>query len=317
MAVKYWFMQWKKDEWLNLGLPLPPSRRSWSDLLRAIESHPGRTKVQIHNLPWSDVDLKHMLESTPSYKLGSLKLFFRKRQAELSLQEILHVLMRKVECNTITGLIPSPAQHFSRAQKSLVPSESLALLRCCLCDDDLYRFRSGQLLSNFRYVKTLRFSSFHHLVSPDGFLHILRTFDPLHLCCAFQEFLDKDGNNVSHLRRHFDLELLDTLSNRFKASSICQFLHTSTQGNWLNKCLIVQLKSFFGDCDFSMSWFCKALGTFETSLEISSIESFNQRRSGWNGFLVDLWIIDQDDAPGNEDSLFFWENFEANNIGKH
>ncbi|KAH8924647.1 hypothetical protein BT69DRAFT_1361490 [Atractiella rhizophila] len=99
--------------------------------------------------------------------------------------------------------------------------------------------------------------------------------------------------------------------------------------------LVVQLKPFFGDCDFSTSWFSQALGPFHSLLAVSSVKLFNERYSkrherseyplqydpsrsgevfsvfcGQDGNRLDIWFIDQDDEPGNEDSLFFWKNFD-------
>ncbi|KAH8924801.1 hypothetical protein BT69DRAFT_1332735 [Atractiella rhizophila] len=376
MAVEYGFMWWRKDEWLNLGLPHPPSSGSWLDLLRAVATHPGDTKVQIFNLPWDGFDLEDTLISISTDGLASLRLHFRNQQAALSLQHILLILSQKIQDKMICGLIPSPpqARWFFPS-----PSESLALLRCHLSDEDVDGFGVSTTLFNTElpYARTLRFSSFHPSLTAAGFRHLLRNIGPHHLCCAFQKLFDSDeSEEVLGLAKHLDEDLLLMLSYRLNgtlyldggvehsrlisdrflgvkadwhhlselvllychlpASSILEFLQavTQIQGYWLSEGLIVQLKPFFGDCDFSTSWFCEALGTFQTSLRISSVQSFNERYGEksvyplqydpWSsgtvfcafcaggGQSVDLWIIDQDDALGNGDSLFFWENFDTN-----
>ncbi|KAH8924650.1 hypothetical protein BT69DRAFT_1332805 [Atractiella rhizophila] len=141
------------------------------------------------------------------------------------------------------------------------------------------------------------------------------------------QFLEVDA-------RWNNLKELILLYCYFPARAVCEFLFRAGQHKRRHLSpLIVQLKPFFADCDFSSSWFSQALGPFLSLVAVSSVELFNERyeyteyslqynpsRSGTvfsvfceQGKLqLDIWFIDQDDEPGNEDSLFFWENFEAN-----
>ncbi|KAH8920804.1 hypothetical protein BT69DRAFT_1299137 [Atractiella rhizophila] len=385
MAVEHGLMKWGKDATLTLGRPLPPSHKSWFHLLDAVAKHSGNTKVQVYNLPWDGFDLHDMLISISSLGPASLGLFFQNQQAELSLGEILSFSSyssRSTESVAISWLTPSIsgrllAQPFSLIEDHLA---HLALLQCCLCDGHF----SGILDTHepsYR-LSTIRFSSFYYLFSARGFGKMLQIFQPLGLCCAFQQLSDSaKGNTVSRLRRPLDDELRKWFSEQdysstlyldggmedsnlisesfleaearwdnlqelvllychFSASGLRQFLGTVQKllPYRLNQRLVVQLKLFFGDCDFSTPWFSKALGNFHNSVAVSSVELFNERyygdtkyplqydpsRSGKVfsmfcrlGYLqVDIWFIDQDDESGNESSLFFWENFEANRRSK-
>ncbi|KAH8924783.1 hypothetical protein BT69DRAFT_1360816 [Atractiella rhizophila] len=251
------FMKWKEDEWLNLGSPLPPSMRSWPELLQTVAKQQELTKDS-----------------------------YIQRQRQLS--------------DSDNGDIREQLSDSDGDDNNGLPRLGRYL------DDDILDTLS------YRHNGTLYFDggTDHSMLISDRFLEVETAW------CRLEELV--------------------LLYCHFPASSISQFLHTATrqQRPWRGKGLVVQLKPFFGDCDFSYHWFSRALGVFrfrrlakETS---KSVEFYNQRygmkpkyqlqcdpsRSGrvFSAFCtaslpVDLWIIDQDDAP---ESLFFWENFDEN-----
>ncbi|KAH8917311.1 hypothetical protein BT69DRAFT_676232 [Atractiella rhizophila] len=376
MAVNHGLMKRGKYAKLTLGCPFPPSHKSWSHILNAMAKQAHIRELDVYNLPWDGFDLPDMLRSIFSLRpaTSGLGLFFQNQQPELSLGEILRFPSNSLGL-TISGLVSArPGQ--SRGGPFFANRyEYLHLLQCGLCDIDFSgRKELCQLyaltFSSFYHLSAEGFGTMLRIFQPSdlccAFQQLSDSAEGNPVSClrrpvdhelhawvsdsCYRLYLD-GGREDSNLISDTFLETKGELGNlgeivllycHFSAGTVCNFLSNVAQlqkrrsRSQAYPHLVVQLKPFFGDCDFSPSWFSRAFGPFHSLVAESSVKLFNERydqphpfkhplqydssRSGTvfsffceqGEFPIDIWFIDQDDEPGNEDSLFFWQNFESN-----